>query len=439
MSDNPYDGYDKLDPWDDEEDGSGAFSFVEDEYNSMDQGVGDGFTYVGDPLNSTAAQPGHTEAMPATQVRSNFGQPVDYVEPETPRRGILRRKKKGGKKDAGNEPLPAGYYSQQQGYGAPQQAYGAPAAPAEKRTRRRRRGRRLGCLFPLILCVLLVVGAYWVVAHPIDERLAFTPAEQETVNGTLSWAIPGMPYNVLLLGSDAREDDTASRTDTMVLMRVDLIGGKLTMVSIPRDTKVNIEGYGTSKINAAYAYGGAGGSVKAVSKLTGMPVNHVAVIHFEELVGLIDYLGGVTVNVPVDVNDLEYSGLVMDSGMQTMDGETALAWARTRYGFEDGDYQRQEDQRILMTAIMNRILSLSPREMPRALEELADMVGTDMRCYNLVPLFIRFKLFSPKVYSCAIPTTSEYVDGVWYENVDQVKMQELLRVVNSGGDPSTVS
>ncbi len=431
MSDNPYDGYDKLNPWDSDDDGSGAFSFVEDEYNSMDQGAGDGFTYVGDPLDSTAAQPGHTEAMPATQVRSNFGQPADYAEPVEPRGGILRRKKKGRKNAANNEPLPAGYYP-------PQQGYGAPAEPAGRRPVRRRRRHRFGCLVTLLMFALVVVGAYWVIAHPIDERLAFTPAEQATVDGTLSWRVPLMPYNVLLLGSDAREDDTASRTDTMVLMRVDLIGGKLTMVSIPRDTKVNIEGHGTSKINAAYAYGQAGGAVKAVSKLTGMPVNHVAVIHFEELVGLIDYLGGVTVNVPVDVNDLEYSGLVMDSGMQTMDGETALAWARTRYGFENGDYQRQEDQRILMTAIMNRILSLSPREMPRALEELASMVGTDMRCYNLVPLFVRFKLLSPKVYSCAIPTTSEYVDGVWYENVDQVKMQELLRVVNSGGDPSTV-
>ena len=221
---------------------------------------------------------------------------------------------------------------------APQRGYAA-------QPQRPRRKHHFGCLFTILLLVGLVVGAYWVVAHPIDDQLAFTPEEQKTVNGTLSWNLPGMPYYVLALGSDAREGEDASRTDTMILVRVDLIGGKLTMVSIPRDTMVEIDGYGTSKINAAYAYGGAGGAVRAVTKLTGVPINHVVVVHFEQLVGLVDYLGGVTVNVPVDVYDPEYTGLALSAGIQTLDGATALALARTRYGFESGDYQRQENQR----------------------------------------------------------------------------------------------
>ena len=420
---NPYDDYDALDPFDD--DSSGAFSFVEDEYDSMVDGVGDGFTYVDDPVDATAPHMGRgsTEAMPATQVRANFGEPV-VTQQDIPQGGVLRRRKKRPRNDR--------YAAQPQPMQAPM------PAPEQRRPVRRRRKHHFGCLFTLLVLVALAVGAYWVVAHPIDEQLAFDPAEEQTVKGTLSFSIPGMPYYVLALGSDAREGDTYSRTDTMMLVRVDLIGGKITMVSIPRDTKVEIEGHGTSKINAAYAYGGAGGAVRAVSKLTGVPINHVAVIHFEELVGLIDYLGGVTVNVPVDVNDPEHSGLVLSSGMQTMDGETALAWARTRYGFEEGDYQRQEDQRILISAILNRVLSLSPTEMPRALKQIGGLVGTDMRCYNLAPLFVRFKLLSPTVYSCALPTTSELIDNIWYEILDESESAELMRVVNAGGDPSTV-
>lgn len=466
---NPYDSYDALDVWD--EDDSGSFSFVEDEYDAMEEGVGDGFTYAETPnatpnatprpgdtapvrggaanASSAPARSGSTAAFSATQVRPSYGQPVaDSHDAARPQGGVLRRRRKRNQRvatpatTAAQAPVPSPPQVPAPGP-APRQARGHSRAQAQapvppQRQTLRRRKRHTGCLVPILIFVALVVGAYWVVAHPIDEKLAFSPAEQETVNGTLSWSIPGMPYYVLMLGSDAREGETSSRTDTMVLVRVDLIGGKLTLVSIPRDTKVEIDGYGTSKINAAYAYGGAGGAVRAVSELTGVPINHVAVIHFEELVGLIDYLGGVTVNVPVDVYDPEYSGLILSAGTQTMDGQTALAWARTRYGFEDGDYQRQEDQRILLTAIMNRMLSLSPREMPQALEQIGGLVGTDMRCYNLAPLFLRFKLASPTVYSCALPTTSEMIDGYWYEIVDESAMTDLLKVVNAGGDPATV-
>ena len=316
-------------------------------------------------------------------------------------------------------------------------ASGMPAAPGVPHPRPRRRKRRHGCLITLLVLVALVVGAYWVVAHPIDEKLAFTPQEQSSVNGSLSWSMPGMPYYLLALGSDAREGDEFSRTDTMVLVRVDMLGGKLTLLSIPHDTMVEIPGHGTQKINAAYAFGGVGGAVNAVSKLTGVPIHHVAVVHFDELVGLVDYLGGVTVNVPVGVEYDNYSGLSIDSGVQTLDGETALAWARTRYSYERGDFQRQENQRILITAIMNRMLSLSPKRIPGALDQMGDLIGTDLRCYNLVPLFLRFKLANPVVYSTSVPSDTAMVDGVSYVVADEAALASLMRTIDSGGDPGT--
>ncbi len=419
---NPYEDYDPIDPFD--ADASGDFSFVEDEYDSMEEGVGDGFTYVEPPTDVSTAQPGSTETFPATQVRRRYGDPV--ADPRVSEQGpVLRRHRHDRAERQEQESM-----LWQQPVPAPDRG---PARPM-----RRRKKRGCGCLITLLVLIGIVVGAYVVICGPIDQRLAFTPAEQKTVDGTLSWSFPGMPYYVLALGSDAREGEEASRTDTMVLVRIDFFGGKVTMVSIPRDTKVQIEGYGTSKINAAYAYGGAGGAVRAVSKLTGTPINHVAVVHFEELVGLIDTLGGVTVNVPVAVNDPDYTGLVLDAGTQTMDGETALLWVRARHGFDDGDYQRQEDQRILITAIINRVLSLSPKELPAVLEQVGDLIGTDLRCYDLIPLLLRFKLASPTVYSCAIPTTSEMIDNLWFEIVDEAGTKRLMEVVNSGQDPSAV-
>ncbi len=426
---NPYDDYDIYDPYDDEEDASGAFSFVEDEYDSLGQAAGDGFTYVDSPIDMSAAQDTASREYPATQLHTPYVDPIPSPQPSTSD-GVLRRRRRN--RDCDN--------SNRQPLSGAQQPLDARQVIQEttpgRAPRKHKRKHHFGCLFTLLLMVGLVVGAYWIVAHPIDERLAFSPAEQESVKGTLSWSIPGFPYYVLVLGSDAREGDTYSRTDSMVLMRVDIVGGKLTLVSIPRDTLVEIDGYGTQKINAAYAFGGAGGAVREVAKVTGTRINHVAVIHFEELVELIDYLGGVTVNVPVDVYDPDYTGLVLSAGIQTMDGQTALLWARSRHGFEDDDYQRQEDQRILLTAIMNRVLSLSPAEMPKALEYIGDLVGTDMRCYNLVPLFLRFKLANPTVYSCALPTKSEVIDGIWYEILDESGTSSLMKVVDSGGNPN---
>ncbi len=434
-AENPYDQYDAIDDWEDDpydrdpyasSDDSGDFNFVEDEYNSMEYSGDDGLTYTQSELDMTAARasapPSATQEFPKTMVRQSFVEPsrpeyLDREQPEEPRKRRLRRRR--GKRA---ETIDAG---------------GIPGYPDDLRPEPRRRKRRHGCLIALLVLVVLAVGAYWIVAHPIDERLAFSPEEQSSVNGSLSWSVPGMPYYLLALGSDARDGDSFSRTDTMVLVRVDMLGGKLTLLSIPRDTMVEIPGYGTQKINAAYAYGGVGGAVSAVSKLTGVPIHHAAVVHFDELVGLVDYLGGVTVNVPVGVDYDDYSGLSIDSGAQTLDGETALAWARTRYSYERGDFQRQENQRILITAIMNRMLSLSPKKVPGALEQMGDLIGTDMRCYDLVPLFLRFKLANPVVYSTSVPSDTATVDGVSYVIADEAALASLMRTIDAGGDPGS--
>ena len=430
-AENPYDKYDAIDSWEDDprerdshvsSDDSGDFTFVEDEYDSMAYSDDDGLTYPQNNLDVTAARPSVQQEFPKTMVRQSPIAPsrpdyLDREQSEEPRKRKRKRRARGKAKAF--------------------DADGIPAYPNVPHPRPRRRKRRHGCLITLLVLIALLVGAYWVFARPIDEKLAFSPQEQASVDGSLSWSVPGMPYYLLALGSDAREGEEFSRTDTMVLVRVDMLGGKLTLLSIPRDTMVEIPGQGTQKINAAYAFGGVGGAVNAVSKLTGVPIHHAAIVHFDELVGLVDYLGGVTVNVPVGVENDEYSGLSIDSGAQTLDGETALAWARTRYSYERGDFQRQENQRILITAIMNRMLSLSPKKIPGALDQMGSLIGTDLRCYNLVPLFLRFKLSNPVVYSTSVPSDTATVDGVSYVVADEAALANLMKTIDSGGDPGT--
>ncbi|MGI6755896.1 MAG: LCP family protein [Atopobiaceae bacterium] len=303
------------------------------------------------------------------------------------------------------------------------------------RTRRAHRGHGGWVVLGGIVAALVVI--YLLVFSPIDRQLAFEPAESQAISHELSWNIPTTPYYVLALGSDAREGDAVSRTDTMILMRIDPIASKVTMVSIPRDTKVEIEGYGTQKINAAYAFGGTAGAIDAVHKLVGVPISHVGVVYFDGISGLVDALGGVTVDVPVDINDPTYTGLVMSAGTYEMDGETALLFSRVRHGFANGDFQRQADQRILIEAIMNKMLASGPQGIMALTSDIGSLAHTDMKCYNLIPLMLRFMLTKPTIYSCSIPSSTAMIDGVSYVIADEDALSTMMAKVDAGIDPNS--
>jgi LCP family protein required for cell wall assembly len=327
-------------------------------------------------------------------------------------------------------------------------AYGAGnnvVAPQEKPARKHKRAHvphphrpRHVVRTTLLTLLALIVISYLVFCVPIDRKVAFSATESSSLSEVLSPSIPGLPSYTLLLGSDAREGDTVSRTDTIILARTDTISNTVTLVSIPRDTMVDLGEYGTQKINAAYAYGGAALSVSAVEELCGVDISHVVVIDFDGLATLVDAIGGVTVTVPVDINDPDYTGLVLSAGTYDMDGATALAFARVRHGFALGDYQRQEDQRILIEAILDKILD-SPLLIPAATSALGDVVTTNYHCYSVFPLLARMAIGSPTIYSASIPSTTATIDGVSYVVADESALTTMMQVVDEGGDPSTVA
>ena len=111
----------------------------------------------------------------------------------------------------------------------------------------------------------------------------------------------GKATDILLLGTDHAElkgRETANRTDSITLLRVDSSKHRLAYLSIPRDLRVEIPGHGTSKINSAMQLGGPALAVKTVRVLTGLPINHVVIVDFSQFEDLIDKLGGITIDVP---------------------------------------------------------------------------------------------------------------------------------------------
>ncbi len=192
------------------------------------------------------------------------------------------------------------------------------------------------------------------------------------------------PMTILLLGSDRRPQEQAtSRTDAIMLMRIDPQQQRVSLLSLPRDLVVNIPGYGWSRINAAHVYGdiypALGGGLQlatqTVSQVIGMPIDYTVVIDFAGFIDVINTLDGVPVNVTQPLYDdrfptmdYQYTTVSFTVGENTMDGLTALTYSRIRH--PDSDFARMQRQQYVITGIAKRLQS---GDFLQTLETTADL------------------------------------------------------------------
>ncbi len=207
--------------------------------------------------------------------------------------------------------------------------------------------------------------------------------------------LPDSPLNILLLGTDARPGDELTRTDAMVLIHLDRKNDRVSMLSLPRDLWVTYPGGNRGRINAAYAvgeeeYGPGGGAALAkatVEELLDLKVNYFAMVNFEGFRGLIDYLGGITVDVPEAIYDPAYPTqdygtmkVRFRAGTQRMNGRRALIYARTRHA--DSDFGRNQRQQLVLMAIFESVRDQGLLQQLTNLNDytgaLRDYVRTDM-------------------------------------------------------------
>lgn len=247
------------------------------------------------------------------------------------------------------------------------------------------------------------------------------------------------PFYMLLIGSDARADDASmgQRSDTNILVYVDPAQNIVSMISIPRDTMIEIDG-NIEKFNAAYAYNGPASTITEANELCGVKISHYAEVNFENLVGLIDAVGGVEVDVPERIDDPDAGSVVIEAGPQTLDGEAALVFARSR-AYADGDFTRTSNQRLLVEALINKVVSISPTELPNVIQKAAECVTTDLSSTEIIDLALHFQDGDITMYSSMVPSTTAMVGGVSYVLTYQTQLDEMISVVESGGDPSTVN
>ena len=298
----------------------------------------------------------------------------------------------------------------------------------------------------LIVAVIAIVGAVGIFAYlnAIDAKLHGSVEETASIKEALTQVDDktkdalSEPFYTLVLGSDQR-DDEVSRSDVMMLVRCDAEEGTVSILSLPRDIMVELEDYGTNKINAAYAFGGPALAIDTVEDLTGLPISHYVEVKFDELEEVIDELGGVDVDIPVSNDETGVSSFDIDlsEGMTHMDGATALSFVRERYGYERGDFQRADNQRLVSMAIIKTILDRPVYEIPGAIDTVSETITTDLSLKELMALAGLVKDNDDLTfYSAIAPCTSEYVYGGWYDILDEDAFADMIETMDEGKDMS---
>ena len=298
-----------------------------------------------------------------------------------------------------------------------------------------------------VLCVLAIalIGcciAFGFFVSSVNGKLATGKTDEEMAaaqNALAEHANFTEPFYMLLLGSDSRTSDTAgSRSDTCIVVRVDPADNTITMISIPRDTMIAYNG-NKVKFNAAYAYDGIAGTVTAVNELLGIEISHFAEVSFGSFVDLIDAMGGIEVEVPRRISDWRAGNVTVEEGFQTLDGEAALVMARSRQ-YVDGDFTRSSNQRLIVEALINKVLTLPASEIPSVIQDASACISTDFSVTDIVSLALQFAGIGDNltIYSIMVPSTTETINGASYVIADDTGLAKMMEVVNAGGDPNKV-
>ena len=242
----------------------------------------------------------------------------------------------------------------------------------------------------IVLAAGVTAGFYFASSSLFDKPHRQPRTDARPYQTTEALLVAKDKTTVMIMGVDERIDDVG-RSDTLMLAAVDPKKKSASLLSIPRDTRVHIPGYGYDKINVAYSLGGHELTQDTVEEFLDTPVEHYVLIKVPAFKRIIDAIGGVDIDVEkrmyyVDEWD-DDGGLVIDlyPGRQHMDGKTAITYVR--YRDEDGDIGRIERQQKFMKAVLDQVMSPSilPR-LPDVIREVMGSVTTDLSFRQLLEL-----------------------------------------------------
>ncbi|MBS4190174.1 LytR family transcriptional regulator [Bacillus sp. FJAT-49705] len=252
--------------------------------------------------------------------------------------------------------------------------------------------------------------------HPIDRKMSEKRVEEIILEKQ-------EPFSVLMLGVDEREDDSG-RSDSIIVLTINSNQNSVKMLSIPRDTRTEIVGYGKKdKINHSYAFGGIKMAMETVENFLDIPIDYYIQINMEGFKDIVDAVGGITVN-----NDLDftYGGVHFPKGEITLNGEKALLFSRMRYEDLRGDAGRQLRQRQIIEAIIKEGASLSSlTNYNQVFNALGNNIKTNLNFDEMVEIQKNYRAAAEKVDQISIEGNGTKINHIYYLIVPDEEKQRV--------------
>ncbi|WP_144568981.1 LCP family protein [Bacillus pseudomycoides] len=313
----------------------------------------------------------------------------------------------------------------------------------QKRRVKKKRRRRL-FIYLIFMSLIGSVGLYMFNSYSSLMEMYSGFTRDKSKLRAVDVEITKEPFSVLIMGiEDYATDGQNGRTDSLMFATINPKTKNVSLMSIPRDSRVTIAGKNKKdKINAAHAYGGEKMALDTVENFLRVPVDHYVKIDFKGFKGIVDAVGGITVDVPFNFeerSDIDYYKLIQfKQGQQELNGEEALAYVRMRKQDPNGDYGRAARQRQVLAAVVHKLNSAST---VFKIKDLAEVVGkyvkTDIPVSDGLALYNKLSGFDPSnIKAIKLEGEDKKLNDIYYFIPDEMSVQNVRNEIlkNLGQD-----
>lgn len=303
-----------------------------------------------------------------------------------------------------------------------------PSKKTSAKKRKKRKKIKAVKILSTLICFLLIIGiAFYVYAYSIINKVNHVELNKDNLGITTSNY--ESVKNIALLGLDTREDNKTGRADANVIVTIDKKHQKIKLTSIARDTYVAIEGHKKQKLTHAYAYGKSQLSVKTLNENFGLEITDYVTMNFFELARIIDYIGGVYVDVneaefqelnsyvipTTDFKDIECKYLTY-AGYQKLTGAQAVCYARIRH--TDGDIERGNRQKEVLTAMFSQVKTMNILKLPEVAGMILEECETSLSANDIIALGTWAVTATPEFEQLSLPNDNvpgkgKTIGGAW--------------------------
>jgi len=298
--------------------------------------------------------------------------------------------------------------------------------------RRKIRWKRL--VFLLVILIAFLASLSWAAVYTYQKFSSATVFSTNVQTNNKKSEPTGSYINILLMGVDDGDNehpDAPKRSDTMIVANINKESGVVNLLSIPRDTRVTIQGHkGAEKITHAFFYGGPSLAVQTVEQLLQIPIHYYVVVDWQAFIEVVDTLGGVDLYVESDMNyEDPYANLAihLSKGYQHLDGNKSGQYVRFRSD-ELGDIGRVQRQQRFLKAMVEKTMNVGTLlKVPYLLNTINQYVTTDISAFKMLKLANSLKSFKTGgLHADMLPGNFATIDGISFWRHDPEQTKQLI-------------